>query len=135
MSPADCEERPDTPALAEFLDVLAPLRRSIEIPDALTRTHEITARDADGHEVAHLAGERRRGGLVESRHAVSHLPLADEGQSVERSAQHLKVQELQGARDLRSLGSPKARRRRIVPRKQCEVSLPQREPSPLRNLR
>jgi hypothetical protein len=95
IGPANGEQRLDVPALAEGLDLRAPLHGAIEVVNLLAGVDEKAAGLADGVELGHVARERRRHRFVEPAHAFVDLSEIDERKSLKRVGEHFQIEEVE----------------------------------------
>jgi hypothetical protein len=121
-------QRADVPAFRHARDTLAPLAGTLEVAHALAGEDQVTAGEADRDRVAHLAGGRRRSGLVETRHALGDLALADPRQAIERDRRHLQVDVAELSAERLGLRAALARHRGVA--RVDERRLAQRQPAP-----
>jgi len=91
LGAADVEERAQLPALRELLHLVAPLRRALDVADALAGGDQVAADLGDPHQVADLACSGRGGRLVEPAHAFADFARLDEREAFERAPGDLYV--------------------------------------------
>ncbi len=91
VRPAHREHGPVRPALAELLQLLAPLRCALSIARLLAGIDQAAAGRACRVDVAHLASHCRDGGLVQTAHPGDDLAEIDESQSLIGQREHLDV--------------------------------------------
>jgi hypothetical protein len=100
---------------------------ALEIAHPLASEDQVAAGEADRDRVAHLAGRGRRGRLVETRHPLGDLSLADLRGAVEGDRRHLQVDVAQLTAERLGLRAPLPRPRRVA--RQRERRFAQREPA------
>jgi hypothetical protein len=70
---------------------LAPLAGALEVTHPIAGEHEMAPRETDRDRIAHLPSRRGRRRLVQARHPLRDLRLADTREPVERDCGHLEV--------------------------------------------
>jgi hypothetical protein len=132
VRPAEAEHEPDPVPLAELAHPAAPFTSPIDVTHPLAGGDHVAAGPGHADQELRLTGNRRRGRLVKTAHALPQLPLADQRPSLKPQPEHLQLghpelpADLDGAR-----GEPPGGGRVLLERHR-DMSLMEREPTVIR---
>src|SRR5207245_7019768 len=135
LGAADRRERPQPPALAEFLHAGAPLGGAVVVAHAFAGEDLPAADDADGVQLLHFARGRRGGGLVETAHAARDVAGADARQSFESEPSELETAVTGVATEGGRALAARARGGGLVAAEQAHLAAAPQQPAGLRRTR
>ncbi len=128
LGPAHGEQRPESPALAEGLETIAPLHRPLVVADALAGGNQVAAGEADHRAIAHLAGEHGGVDAVELAKAFRDMTRGHARKAVQRASDHFVVDRAERLANPHGLGGKRLSRVRIAIVEQREDPASQRQP-------